>query len=160
LRGAWGIYDVEDSASGAQALVDRGLVDPSRLVIMGGSAGGFTVLQSLIEKPHFYRAGICSYGISNQFMLIAESEFKFESRYSESLLGVLPDDAERYRERSPLFRADLSVDPVLMCRGAEDKVVPNEQSDLIVAALRARRVPHEYVGFEGEGHGWRKPETI
>jgi len=160
LRGAWGIYDVEDSASGAQALVDRGLVDPSRLVIMGGSAGGFTVLQSLIEKPHFYRAGICSYGISNQFMLIAESEFKFESRYSESLLGVLPDDAERYRERSPLFRADRIVDPVLIFQGTEDKVVPKEQSDLIVAALRARRVPHEYIVFEGEGHGWRKPETI
>src|SRR5690606_1068554 len=99
LRGAWGLYDVEDSAAGAQHLVTQGLADAKRLIIMGGSAGGYTVLQSLVDKPGFYKAGISLYGISDQFMLVREGQnHKFEARYSESLLGVLPDAAELYRQ--------------------------------------------------------------
>jgi dipeptidyl aminopeptidase/acylaminoacyl peptidase len=159
LRGNWGNYDVEDSASGAQYLIEQEMADPKRVVISGGSAGGFTVLQSLVTKPGFYRTGICRYGISNQFLL-AQDTHKFEERYLDTLLGPLPEAADLYRERSPLFSADKIVDPVIIFQGAEDKVVPQNQSDSIVNSLRARGVPHEYHVFEGEGHGFRKPESI
>ncbi|MCB9450620.1 MAG: S9 family peptidase [Anaerolineaceae bacterium] len=159
LRGAWGVYDVEDSASGAAYLVEQGLADGERLVIYGGSAGGFTVLQSLIDKAGFYKAGVCMFGVSNQFALATDTH-KFEERYTDSLLGPLPEAAALYRERSPLFHAEKIVDPIIVFQGEDDNVVPRNQSDTIVESLRARRVPHEYHVYPGEGHGWRKPETI
>ncbi|MBZ0300612.1 MAG: S9 family peptidase [Anaerolineae bacterium] len=159
LRSSWGLYDVEDAASGAAHLVEQGLADRARLVIMGGSAGGFTVYQSLIDKPGFYKAGICLYGVANQFGLAMETH-KFEERYSDSLLGPLPEAADLYRARSPFFHADKIVDPIAIYQGEIDQVVPRNQSDDMVASLRARGVPHVYEVYEGEGHGWRKPETI
>lgn len=160
LLHAWGSYDVEDSASGAQHLVDQGLADGRRLVILGGSAGGYTVLQSLVAKPGFWRAGICLYGISNQFTLALNFDWKFEARYNDMLLGTLPEAEALYRERSPLFHADKIRDAVIIFQGEDDQVVPKSQADSIVAALKRRGVPHEYHVFAGEGHGWRKPETI
>jgi dipeptidyl aminopeptidase/acylaminoacyl peptidase len=160
-RGMWGVYDVEDSAAGALHLAALGLADRSKFVIMGGSAGGYTTLQSLVAKPGFYRAGVCAYGISNQFLLSLEpGDWKFESRYNDHLIGVLPHDADRFRERSPLFHAEKISDPVILFQGADDEVVPKAQSDQIVAALRARGVPHAYHVYAGEGHGWRNAETI
>ncbi|GIW13560.1 MAG: peptidase [Tepidiforma sp.] len=159
LRRSWGIYDVEDARTGALSLAERGLADPSRLVIMGGSAGGFTVLQSLVQYPGTYRAAICMFGVANQFTLAADTH-KFEARYLDSLLGPLPEAAPIYRERSPLFHADRIRDPIAVFQGEIDRVVPREQSDSIVASLRARGVPHEYHVYPGEGHGWRKSETI
>ena len=156
--GNWGIYDVQDSITGAQFLVDKGLADPNKLVIMGGSAGGYTVLQALVDAPGFFRAGVCSYGIANQFSLVLETH-KFESRYSDWLLGPLPESAEKYRDRSPIFHAKNIQDAVILFQGSEDKVVPQNQSDQIVAVLRRNGVPHEYHIYEGEGHGFRKPET-
>ncbi len=160
LNGAWGFWDVEDSVSGAQHLVDQGLADAKRLVILGGSAGGYTVLQSLVDKPGFWRAGVCLYGISNQFTLALNEAWKFEARYLDMMFGELPDSEALYRERSPLFHADKIQDAVIVFQGEDDPVVPKEQADSIVAVLRRRGVPHEYHVFEGEGHGWRKPETI
>lgn len=157
--GKWGVYDVEDAATGAQYLVDKGLADPTRLVIMGGSAGGYTVLQSLVDKPGFYRAGINAFGVANQFTLMLDTH-KFESRYSEWLLGDLPEAAAVWRDRSPIFAAHKIKDACLVFQGADDKVVPKSQSDAIVAALRKNNIPHEYIVYEGEGHGWRKPDTI
>ncbi len=159
LRQNWGIYDVEDSASGAAHLAALGLADPAKFIILGGSAGGFTVLQSLVSKPGFYAAGVCLYGVSDQFALVTDTH-KFEERYSESLLGALPQAAAVYRERSPLFHAERIADPVAVFQGEDDKVVPRSQSDKIVESLRARGVPHLYHVYAGEGHGWRKPETI
>lgn len=159
LRESWGIYDVQDSRHGAQHLAAEGLVDGGKLVIMGGSAGGFTVLQSLVEMPGFYKAGICMFGVANQFTLASDTH-KFEQRYLDSMLGPLPAAAAVYRERSPIFHAAKIVDPLAVFQGAIDRVVPREQSDTIVASLRARGVPHEYHVYEGEGHGWRKGETI
>lgn len=159
LRRSWGIYDVEDARTGALALADRGLADPGRLVIMGGSAGGFTVLQSLVTYPGVYKAAICMFGVANQFTLAADTH-KFEARYLDSLLGPLPEAAAVYRERSPLFHADRIRDPIAVFQGEIDRVVPREQSDSIVASLRARGIPHEYHVYPGEGHGWRKSETI
>lgn len=159
LRGNWGVYDVEDAASGALACAERGLADRARLAIIGRSAGGFTVLQSLVTKPGFYRAGISIYGITDQFRL-AEETHKFESRYLDWLLGELPAAEAIYRERSPLFNTHRIRDAVLILQGAEDTVVPQNQADLIVASLREHGIPHAYNVYEGEGHGFRMPETI
>ena len=157
--GNWGIYDVEDSVTGANYLVEQGLADADKIIIMGGSAGGFTVLQSLVDKPGFYKGAICKYGVANQFGLVMDTH-KFEERYSYWLLGELPDAAEKYRARSPLFHAEKIEDAIIVFQGEDDKVVPKNQSDSIVESLAARGVPHEYHVYTGEGHGWRKPETI
>lgn len=158
-KGNWGIYDVQDGISCVKYLIERDLADAEKVVIIGGSAGGFTVLQSLIEYPHFYKAAICSYGVSNQFGLVMDTH-KFEERYSDWLLGTLPAAADIYRQRSPVFHADKIQDPMIVFQGEDDPVVPKNQSDDIVSTLRRRGIPHEYHVFEGEGHGFRKPETI
>lgn len=157
-KGNWGVYDVQDSISGAQHLIDEGLAHAGKIVIMGGSAGGYTVLQALVEHPGFFRTGVCSYGIANQFSLVLDTH-KFEARYNDWLLGSLPEAATIYRERSPLFHAQKIKDPLIIFQGAKDKVVPQNQSDQIVAALRRNNTPHEYHIYEQEGHGFRRPET-
>ncbi|MEW6048055.1 MAG: S9 family peptidase, partial [Bacillota bacterium] len=159
LKGNWGVYDVEDAVSGARAMSEAGLADPERLVIMGGSAGGYTVLRALITHPGFFRAGICLFGVANLFTLAAETH-KFEERYMDSMIGPLPQAAALYRERSPIFFADRIQDPVAIFQGDEDQVVPKNQSDSVVEVLRRRGVAHEYHVYQGEGHGWRKRETI
>ena len=159
LRGSWGVYDVQDSVSGVRALIDQKLVDPARIIIMGGSAGGFTVLKALEDYPGFFKAGICLYGVSNQFTFAAETH-KFEAQYDDYLLGTLPQAAEIYRKRSPLFYVERIRDPMIIFQGEEDKVVPRAQSDEVVASLERRGIPHEYHLYPGEGHGFRKTETI
>jgi len=159
LFGKWGVLDVEDAVGGAKYLVDAGLAHADKISIMGGSAGGYTVLHSLVEHPGVFASGLSLYGISNLFSL-TEGTHKFESRYNDSLLGVLPKDAAIFRERSPIFKVERMQDPVAVFQGADDKVVPKEQADQIVASLEKRKVPHVYHVYEGEGHGWRRAETI
>jgi dipeptidyl aminopeptidase/acylaminoacyl peptidase len=159
LAGQWGVFDVEDAVSGAQFLIDEGLADEDRIVIMGGSAGGYTVLQSLVRHPGTFAAGISKYGISNLFALAMETH-KFELHYNDMLIGELPAASDEFRERSPLFNADQIEDPVAIFQGAKDKVVPKNQADSLVESLQARGVPHEYEVYEDEGHGWRRSETI
>jgi dipeptidyl aminopeptidase/acylaminoacyl peptidase len=159
LRGNWGIFDVQDAVSGAKHLASTGSVDEKRLVVYGSSAGGFSVLKALEDYPGFFKAGICLYGVSNQFTLAAETH-KFELHYADTLLGPLPEAAHIYRERSPIFFADQIQDPVLLFQGDDDQVVPRSQSDELAASLRRRGVPHEYHVYSGEGHGFRKPENI
>jgi dipeptidyl aminopeptidase/acylaminoacyl peptidase len=159
LRGSWGIYDVQDAVSGGRFLSEQGRVDGERLVIMGGSAGGFTVLKALEDFPGAFKAGICLFGVSNQFTLAAETH-KFEARYSDTLLGPLPEAASIYRERSPIFFIDQIKDPIAIFQGEEDIVVPRNQSDEVAASLQRRGVPHVYHVYPGEGHGFRKAETI
>jgi len=159
LRGQWGILDIEDAAGGAGYLVDTGLADPERLVIMGGSAGGYTVLKTLVDRPGLFKAALCLYGVSNMFTLAADTH-KFEERYLDSMLGPLPQASDIYRDRSPIFHADRIVDPVAIFQGEIDRVVPKAQSEAIVASLRQRGIPHEYHLYPGEGHGWRKTKTI
>jgi dipeptidyl aminopeptidase/acylaminoacyl peptidase len=155
----WGVIDVDDVVSGAQHLAAQGMADGNRMVIMGGSAGGYTVLQSLIRYPGVFKAGLSLYGVTNLFTLATDTH-KFEQHYLDSLIGPLPQAAERYRERSPEFHADLIRDPVAIFQGEEDQVVPKSQAEAIIAALRRSGVPHEYHLYPGEGHGWRKAETI
>lgn len=159
LRQRWGELDTQDAVEGAKALISMGLADPDRLVIKGGSAGGYTVLNSLIQYPRFFKAGLCSYGVSNLFTLEMDTH-KFEAHYNASLVGTLPEAAKRFYDWSPVFHADRIKDPVAVFQGAEDKVVTPDQSETIVAALRANHVPHEYHLYEGEGHGFRKSETL
>ncbi len=159
LRGTWGIYDVEDAVSGGRHLAAQGLADGGRLVIMGGSAGGYTVLRALTTEPGAFKAGVCLYGVSNLFTLAAETH-KFEERYLDSMIGPLPEEAARYRERSPIFTADRIVDPIAVFQGEVDVVVPKNQADTVVESLRRRGVPHEYHVYAGEGHGWRRSDTI
>ncbi len=159
LRKKWGPLDVEDAVGGAQALVDQGLADPKRLVIMGGSAGGYTVLNSLVHQPGFFKAGIVSYAVTNLFTLENDTH-KFESHYNASMVGTLPEDADFFKKWSAVFHADKIKDAVALFHGAEDSAVSPEQSKTVVAALRANNVPHIFKMYEGEGHGWRKAETI
>lgn len=159
LRNRWGDLDVEDAVGGAQALVDQGLADPGRLVIRGGSAGGYTVYNALIRYPGRFKAGLCSYGVSNLFSLAMDTH-KFEERYTDSLVGPLPEASARYREWSPIFHAERISDPIAIFQGSIDKVVPPDQSETIVAALRARNVPYHYSVFQGEGHGFLQRDNI
>jgi dipeptidyl aminopeptidase/acylaminoacyl peptidase len=159
LQGNWGVFDVDDVVSGAQFLAESGRVDRNRMVIMGGSAGGYTVLRSLTEHPGVFRAALCLYGVSDLFTLAQETH-KFEAHYLDSLIGELPEASALYRERSPVFSAERIKDPIAIFQGEEDKVVPKDQSERIVASLKSRGVPHEYHLYPGEGHGWRRSETI
>ena len=159
LRGAWGLCDVEDSISAAQHLAEGGRIDRQRTAIMGGSAGGFTVLETLTKHPEAFQVGVSLYGVADQFQLAAETH-KFESRYTDTLLGPLPEAAAVYRERSPINFADSICRPLALFQGDIDRVVPRAQSDVIAEALKRKGVPHIYHVYEGEGHGWRKRETI
>ena len=159
LRGRWGEVDVEDAVTLARVLAERGLADPERMAIMGGSAGGYTVLNVLARHPGVYRAGIDFYGVSDLFALNADTH-KFERHYTATLVGTLPEAADKYRAWSPVFHADKIRDPIAVFQGLEDKVVPPDQSERIVEVLRRNRVPHLYKVYEGEGHGFRKPETL
>jgi dipeptidyl aminopeptidase/acylaminoacyl peptidase len=159
LRGNWGVCDVEDSISGAEFLASSGKIDGAKTAIMGGSAGGFTVLQTMVRHPDAFAAGISMYGVANQFDLAADTH-KFEARYLDTMLGPLPEAAAMYRERSPIFHAGNIHRPLAVFQGDIDKVVPRDQSDTIVEALRRNGTPHMYHVYEGEGHGWRKTETI
>jgi len=158
LRGRWGEVDVEDSAASVRYLVERGDVDPARVEISGGSAGGYTTLLALAVRDEF-AAGASYYGVAD-LVTFHEDTHKFESHYDEYLVGPWPEAIELYRERSPINHADAISRPLLLLQGADDKVVPPSQSEQIVEALARRGIPHAYIAFEGEGHGFRRAENI
>lgn len=158
LKGQWGIIDVEDCVAGAQALVARGLADEQRLIIRGSSAGGLTTLCALTFH-HTFKLGASYYGVSDLAGLDADSH-KFESHYNEYLIAPQPAAAELYKARSPIHHTDKLSCPMIFFQGLDDKVVPPKQSEMMVQALKARGVPVAYVALEGEGHGFRKADTI
>lgn len=158
LQRSWGIVDVEDCINAATHLAAAGLVDGQRLAIRGGSAGGFTVLAALVQSDAF-AAGTSLYGVADLTALAADTH-KFESRYLDGLVGAYPEQRELYEERSPINHTDRLTSPLLVLQGLEDEIVPPNQSEAIVAALAAKGVPHAYVPFEGEQHGFRKAENI
>ena len=158
LNDRWGIVDVDDCANGARYLVERGLADGERLMITGGSAGGYTTLCALTFRDVF-KAGASHYGVSDCEALATETH-KFESRYLDRLIGPYPERADLYRERSPVhYVAQLSC-PVIFFQGLEDKIVLPNQAEMMVDALRAKGLPVAYVPFEGEQHGFRRAENI
>jgi dipeptidyl aminopeptidase/acylaminoacyl peptidase len=158
LKGQWGMVDVEDCVEGARYLAKRGLVDPQRLIIRGGSAGGYTALSALIFHDVF-KMGACYYGVSDLKSLDQDSH-KFEARYNEYLIAPAGQADEVYLQRSPIHHADRLRRPMIFFQGTEDQVVPPQQSELMVEALRRNGVPVEYITLEGEGHGFRKAESI
>jgi dipeptidyl aminopeptidase/acylaminoacyl peptidase len=158
LDGNWGVVDVDDCANGARFLAERQLVDGKRCVITGGSAGGYTTLAALTFRDTF-RGGASHYGVSDPAAL-ARDTHKFESRYLDSLIGPYPEKAELYRERSPIDHTDLLQAPVIFFQGDEDMVVPPNQTELMVEALRKKGTPVGYLLFSGEQHGFRKSENI
>jgi dipeptidyl aminopeptidase/acylaminoacyl peptidase len=159
LYGRWGDLDSQDAVSGAQAMAQRGLADGKRLAIFGGSAGGFTVLNALIQHPEVFKAGIALYPVTNLFTADLETH-KFESRYTEKLCGVLPDAAEKYKAWSPVYNAGAIKAALAIFHGTDDKAVAPSQSQEIAARLREKGVPHLFKLYEGEGHGFKKPETL
>jgi len=159
LNGRWGEVDVQDAVEGCQALVDKGLADPGRLVIKGGSAGGYTVLNTLIRHPGFFKAGLCSYGVANLYLLDMDTH-KFEAHYTQKLVGSLPQAAKNYHDWSPVFHANKIRDAIAVFQGSDDKVVPLNQSEEMVDALRANGVEVFYKVYQGEGHGFKKSENI
>ena len=158
LAGQWGVADVEDCIAAARFLAERGSVDPERIVIRGGSAGGYTALCALAFSD-FFTAGVSYYGVADPAALVIETH-KFESRYLDKLIGPWPEAEAVYRERAPLYHADQIQAPVLLLQGLEDAIVPPDQAERMVEALRGRGVPYAYVPFEGEQHGFRRAETI
>jgi dipeptidyl aminopeptidase/acylaminoacyl peptidase len=158
LDDAWGIVDVEDACAAAVWLAEQGLVDPDRLAIRGGSAGGFTTLAALAQQDVF-AAGASHFGVADLGAL-ARDTHKFESRYLDGLVGPWPEAEAVYLERSPLSHIDGFDRPLIVLQGDEDAVVPPAQAEAIVAALAAKQVPHAYLLFEGEQHGFRKAENI
>jgi dipeptidyl aminopeptidase/acylaminoacyl peptidase len=158
LKGQWGVIDVEDCVAGARHLAETGQADPERLLIRGSSAGGLTTLSALTFHDVF-KAGASYYGVSDLAGLDADSH-KFESHYNQYLIAP-PDRAEQvYRERSPIHHTDKLKRPMIFFQGLDDKVVPPQQSETMVAALRQRGVPVAYITLEGEGHGFRKAESV
>jgi dipeptidyl aminopeptidase/acylaminoacyl peptidase len=158
LNGEWGVVDVDDCVNGARHLADRGDADINRLIIRGGSAGGYTTLAALTFRDVF-KAGASYYGISD-LELLEQDCHKFESRYNHSLVGPYPERKDLYQERSPIHFTDRLSCPLILFQGLEDKVVPPNQADMMFEAALRKGLPVAYVPFEGEQHGFRKAENI
>jgi dipeptidyl aminopeptidase/acylaminoacyl peptidase len=158
LNGNWGLVDVLDCINAARYLAGQGAVDPQRIAVRGGSAGGYTTLCGLAFHK-FFAAGASHFGVAD-LIALDEDTHKFESRYNHSLIGPYPEKKELYIQRSPVHYAHQISCPVILFQGLEDKVVPPAQSEAMVAALAAKGVPHAYIPFDGEQHGFRKAETI
>lgn len=159
LNGNWGVVDLHDCVNAARWLADRGEVDGERLIIRGGSAGGYTTICALTWTDVF-AAGTSYFGIADLEMLAEGDTHKFEARYEHTLVGPWPGAADTYRARSPIHSVEQLSTPMLVLQGEDDKVVPPSQAELIVEALRTKGVPHAYLLFPGEGHGFRKAETL
>lgn len=158
LAGRWGEVDLDDCVNGARFLAEQGRVDGERLSISGGSAGGYTTLCALTFRDVF-KAGASYFGVSDLEALAKETH-KFESRYLDRLVGPYPERRDLYLARSPLHHTDRLSCPVIFFQGLEDEVVPPNQAELMVEALRKKGVPVAYLAFEGEQHGFRRAENI
>jgi dipeptidyl aminopeptidase/acylaminoacyl peptidase len=158
LHRNWGLGDVDDCINGGKFVIEQGLADAKRIVISGGSAGGYTTLAALVFRD-FFQGGGSHYGVSDVAAL-ARDTHKFESRYLDWLIGPYPEEEALYRERSPLFHAERLSKPVIFFQGDEDAVVPPNQTEAMVEALRHSGKPVGYFLFSGEQHGFRQAANI
>ena len=158
LKGKWGVVDTEDILAVVAGLIADGLANPEKIVIRGGSAGGYAVLNSLVHSKVF-AAGANYYGVAELTML-AEDTHDFESRYLDSLIGPYPERKDLYIERSPLTHAENLNSPLIIFQGSDDPIVPPSQSQAFRDACIKNRIKHKYFEFEGESHGFRKSQTI
>jgi dipeptidyl aminopeptidase/acylaminoacyl peptidase len=157
LKGNWGVVDTEDCVAAARFLAETGEVDGKRLAIRGGSAGGYATLCALVFHDEF-AAGASYYGVAD-LETLARDTHKFEARYLDGLVGPYPERADLYRERSPIHFVERLQASVILFQGLEDKIVPPNQAETMAAAMKANGIPHAYLAFEGEQHGFRKSET-
>jgi dipeptidyl aminopeptidase/acylaminoacyl peptidase len=158
LNGAWGIVDVDDCLNAARFLADHEEVDADRIAIRGGSAGGYTTLCALTFR-RFFAAGASYYGVADLEALAKETH-KFESRYLDGLVAPYPSERDVYVARSPIHFVPRISCPVILFQGLEDRVVPPDQAEAMAAALRQGKLPMAFLTFAGEGHGFRRAETI
>jgi dipeptidyl aminopeptidase/acylaminoacyl peptidase len=158
LEGQWGIADVNDCLNGARFLIEAGFVDGDRVIMRGSSAGGYTTLCALTFHD-LVKAGASYYGISDLEALVRDGH-KFESRYLEKLVGPYPESRDRYRQRSPIHFVDRLSCPVIFFQGLSDTIVPPQQAEMMVKALRQKGLPVSFKTFQGEEHGFRRAETI
>ena len=158
LNSRWGVVDVDDCVNGARYLAETGQVDGDRLAIRGGSAGGYTTLCALTFRDTF-KAGASHYGISD-LEALAKDTHKFESRYLDGLIGPYPERRDLYVQRSPIHFTERLACPMILFQGLEDKVVPPNQAEMMVEAVRAKGLPVAYLTFDGEQHGFRRAENI
>lgn len=158
LNGQWGIVDVEDTIAAISGLADAGIADPARLAVRGGSAGGWTVLAALVSSDVF-ACGASYYGVAD-LRALAEDTHDFESRYTDGLVGPMPEAAQIYHDRAPINRVDGLSCPVLLLQGLDDPIVPPAQAEMFRDALVKKGIRHAYLPYEGESHGFRKAETI
>nr|MDQ2725094.1 prolyl oligopeptidase family serine peptidase [Actinomycetota bacterium] len=159
LHHEWGRLDIDDIAAGIRAAFDRGWGDPRRTAIMGGSSGGLAALGVLALHPDLCAAGIDLYGVTD-LLDLDDTTHRFEAHYQRSMIGPRPEADDRYRERSPLHLAARITAPLLVLHGTADRSVARGQSDALVESLRSRHATVEYHLYEGEGHGWSRPETM
>ena len=157
LRGGWGVVDTDDCIAAARHLAATGEVDGERLAIRGGSAGGYATLCALVFHDEF-ATGASYYGVADAETLAGDTH-KFESRYLDGLIGPYPQEKQLYYERSPIHFVERLRVPVILFQGLDDEVVPPNQAETMVAALRENGVPHAYLAFAGEAHGFRRSET-
>jgi len=158
LNGTWGVFDVEDCIAAARYLVEQGEADPDRLIIRGGSAGGYTTLCALTFH-NVFAAGASYYGVAD-LETLARDTHKFESRYLDSLIGPYPEAIELYKQRSPIHFAGQLACPIILFQGLEDRVVPPAQAEIMVEALQSKGLAHAYLAFPGEGHGFRQADNL
>jgi dipeptidyl aminopeptidase/acylaminoacyl peptidase len=158
LKEKWGIYDTDDCIAAAQHLIDRGLADKDRVIIRGGSAGGYTTINALTFHD-FFAAGAALYGIADLMVFIGDTH-KFESRYLDSLVGPYPQEARRYHDRSAINFMDQLATPMIILQGLEDEIVPPSQAEIMLDALESKGLPYAYIGFPGEQHGFRQAKNI
>lgn len=159
LREQWGVVDVEDCAAVAEALAAEGTADPARLAVRGGSAGGWTAAASLTTTG-VYACGTIIYPILDLLGWATDETHDFESQYLESLIGPLAEVPERYKERSPLHQVDRITTPFLLLQGLDDVICPPAQCERFLDRIAGRGIPHAYLAFEGEGHGFRRADTM
>jgi dipeptidyl aminopeptidase/acylaminoacyl peptidase len=159
LDGRWGEIDWQDCVAAARHLAEHGDADPDRTWVEGGSAGGYVVLCALTFDPEAFAAGVSYFGVADVEALATDTH-KFESRYLDSLIGPYPEAIDVYRARSPVHFADRLERPLLLLQGLEDKVVLPNQAEMMADALDRKSIPHAYIAFEGEGHGFRKQENV
>ena len=158
LNGNWGIVDIDDCVNAALHLAREGEVDGDRLMVRGGSAGGYTTLASLTFRDVF-KVGASYYGVSDLEALALETH-KFESRYMDSMVGPYPETRDLYVQRSPIHHTERLSCPIILLQGLEDKIVLPNQAEMMLDALRRKGLPVAYLPFEGEQHGFRKSENI
>jgi dipeptidyl aminopeptidase/acylaminoacyl peptidase len=159
LNGRWGEIDWQDCVAAARYLAAEGEADPDRTWVEGGSAGGYVVFCALVFDPTAFAAGVSYFGVADAEALALHTH-KFESRYLDSMIGPYPEQRDLYRARSPVHFADQLERPLLLLQGLDDEVVPPAQAEAMVAVLERKGIPHAYIAFEGEGHGFRKQENV